>query len=106
MINHPIPLFQIFIFEKEKPIMPKNDMKTIFITGASSGIGLETAKLFSRKGWRVIATMRNPAKGTELAKMPNVVIMPLDVTDSAQIRDTSQKALQTWKHMERGAAWA
>ncbi len=76
--------------------MSGNDMKTIFITGASSGIGLETAKLFSQKGWRVIATMRNPAKGADLAKMPNVVIMPLDVTDPSQIRETCQKALQAY----------
>ncbi|WP_262711904.1 SDR family NAD(P)-dependent oxidoreductase [Pedobacter westerhofensis] len=37
-------------------------MKTIFITGASSGIGKATAKLFQREGWNVIATMRNPGK--------------------------------------------
>ncbi|WP_442896171.1 SDR family NAD(P)-dependent oxidoreductase [Bradyrhizobium sp. AZCC 2289] len=37
-------------------------MKTIFITGASSGLGKATTKLFSAKGWNVIATMRTPAK--------------------------------------------
>jgi len=37
-------------------------MKTIFITGASSGIGRETTKYFSNHGWRVIATMRNLQK--------------------------------------------
>lgn len=69
-------------------------MKTIFITGASSGIGRETTKYFSQNGWRVVATMRNPEKAGELAKMENVVIMPLDLTNPEQIRETSKKALE------------
>ncbi|EGO93332.1 Short-chain dehydrogenase/reductase SDR (plasmid) [Acidiphilium sp. PM] len=35
-------------------------MKSILITGCSSGFGLETAKYFLERGWRVIATMRTP----------------------------------------------
>lgn len=68
-------------------------MKTIFITGSSSGIGRETVKLFSQKGWQVIATMRNTAKGADLAELPNVIIMSLDVTDSAQIADACRTAI-------------
>ena len=45
-------------------------MKTIFITGASSGIGRETAIYFSRRGWRVIATMRNLQKAGDLSALP------------------------------------
>ena len=45
--------------------------KTILITGASSGIGKETAKLFQSKGWNVIATMRNPENETELNQLDN-----------------------------------
>lgn len=56
-------------------------MKTIFITGASSGIGKATVELFSANGWQVIATMRNVEKGKKLVELPNVVVMPLDVTD-------------------------
>ena len=60
-------------------------MKTIFITGASSGLGKETAKLFQKNGWQVIATMRNPAKGQELSVLENVSIHKLDITDIENI---------------------
>jgi NAD(P)-dependent dehydrogenase (short-subunit alcohol dehydrogenase family) len=69
-------------------------MKTIFITGASAGLGKATAKLFQAKGWRVIATMRNPAKETELSQLPHVVLLPLDVTNPAQIEATAQEAIK------------
>ena len=35
-------------------------MNTILITGCSSGFGLETARYFLDRGWKVIATMRTP----------------------------------------------
>ncbi|MES2458701.1 MAG: SDR family oxidoreductase [Bacteroidota bacterium] len=69
------------------------EKKTILITGASTGLGKATAKLFLSKGWNVIATMRNPNKETDLNELPNVVLLPLDVTNAAQIHDTVQKAL-------------
>ena len=43
--------------------------KTIFITGASAGLGKATAKLFQSRGWNVIATMRNPEQETELKQL-------------------------------------
>jgi NAD(P)-dependent dehydrogenase (short-subunit alcohol dehydrogenase family) len=66
--------------------------KTIFITGASSGLGKATAKLFQSEGWHVVATMRNPAGETELSALHNVTIMPLDVTDPQQIQSTVAQA--------------
>lgn len=59
-------------------------MKTILITGASSGLGKTTAKLFSSKGWQVIATMRRPEQETELNLLPNILLKALDVTDITQ----------------------
>jgi NADP-dependent 3-hydroxy acid dehydrogenase YdfG len=64
--------------------------KTILITGASSGIGKETAKLFQSKGWNVIATMRNPDNETELKQLENVLVTQLDVLDL----DTIQTAFE------------
>lgn len=68
--------------------------KTIFITGASSGLGKATAKLFQLKGWHVIATMRSPENETELNKLKNVTILKMDVTNRAQIEDVVKKAVE------------
>jgi NAD(P)-dependent dehydrogenase (short-subunit alcohol dehydrogenase family) len=67
-------------------------MKTIFITGASSGIGKATAMLFQAKGWNVIATMRQPENETTLSQLEHVTLLPLDVTNLEQIRSTVAKA--------------
>jgi NAD(P)-dependent dehydrogenase (short-subunit alcohol dehydrogenase family) len=48
--------------------MSNQDPKAIFITGSSSGLGRASAKLFASKGWKVIASMRDPAKERDLAK--------------------------------------
>ena len=38
-------------------------MKSVLITGCSSGYGLATARHFHSQGWNVIATMRTPREG-------------------------------------------
>ncbi|MDG4648929.1 SDR family oxidoreductase [Roseibacterium sp. SDUM158017] len=60
-------------------------MKTILITGASSGIGKATALRFQSEGWNVIATMRDPSAAGELAALDNVHVNRLDVTDAGSI---------------------
>jgi NAD(P)-dependent dehydrogenase (short-subunit alcohol dehydrogenase family) len=56
-------------------------MKTVLITGASSGIGLAAAEEFSKAGWQVAATMRKPSSDSSLASMKNVALFALDVCD-------------------------
>ena len=73
--------------------MSTQSQKTIFITGSSSGLGRATAKLFASKRWKVIATMRNPDKETELNQLANVALLALDVTDSDQIKRAVDEAL-------------
>src|SRR5262245_25755119 len=54
-------------------------MKTVLITGCSSGYGLETARYFHAQGWNVIATMRNPREHV-LPESQRLRVVPLDVT--------------------------
>jgi NAD(P)-dependent dehydrogenase (short-subunit alcohol dehydrogenase family) len=68
-------------------------MKTVFITGASSGIGKAAAVLFQKKGWNVAATMRNPQKETLLSSLKNVRCYPLDITDIDSIRESLASAI-------------
>jgi NADP-dependent 3-hydroxy acid dehydrogenase YdfG len=58
---------------------------TVLITGCSSGFGLETARFFLDKGWRVIATMRTPREDL-LPPSEALRVLPLDVTDAESIR--------------------
>ncbi len=68
--------------------------QTIFITGASSGIGKETAKYFQLKGWNVVATMRNPEHETELIGLENVFVTKLDVLDLESISQAITKGIE------------
>ena len=74
--------------------------KTILITGASSGIGKETAKLFQSKGWNVIATMRNPENETELKQLENVLVVKLDVLDLDSIQKAFKEAVQKFGNID------
>ena len=59
-------------------------MKTVLITGCSSGYGLETARHFHRQGWNVIATMRTPRTDI-LPASERLRVLPLDVTKPESI---------------------
>lgn len=67
--------------------------KTIFITGASSGIGKETALFFAGKGWNVAATMRAPQLELALKETSKLKIFALDVTDSGSIQKAVNDAI-------------
>jgi len=71
-------------------------MKTIFITGASSGMGKAVAKYMQKKGWQVAATMRSPQKETELAGLANVKCFALDVTKPESIKKAVAAAVKAF----------
>ncbi|WP_454732825.1 MULTISPECIES: SDR family oxidoreductase [Cupriavidus] len=59
-------------------------MKTVLITGCSSGYGLETARHFHAQGWNVVATMRTPDEDV-LPCSDRLHVLALDVTKPAGI---------------------
>ena len=59
-------------------------MKTVLITGCSSGYGRETARYFHAQGWKVIATMRTPREDL-LPRSERLRVLALDVTKPGSI---------------------
>jgi len=66
-------------------------MKTILITGCSSGYGLETARHFHDAGWTVMATMRTPRPDV-LPRSDRMRVIALDVTDASSIASALDEA--------------
>ncbi|EON15730.1 MULTISPECIES: SDR family oxidoreductase [Pandoraea] len=66
-------------------------MKTVLITGCSSGFGLETARYFLERNWKVVATMRTPREDV-LPSSANLRVLALDVTDPESIRQAVEAA--------------
>ena len=53
--------------------MPDQTGKTVFITGANTGIGYDTARVLAQRGARVLLGCRSEAKGREaIAKIKSV----------------------------------
>ena len=74
--------------------------KVVLITGASSGIGLHTAKLFQIKNWKVAATMRKPETSSELDNIVDVEKIRLDVTDPGSIDEAVVIALEKFGRID------
>jgi NAD(P)-dependent dehydrogenase (short-subunit alcohol dehydrogenase family) len=75
--------------------------QTVFITGASTGIGRDTAQLFHNKGWNVVATMRTPSKaGAWATDGERMLVLPLDVTDPASIDAARDAAIARFARID------
>lgn len=84
-----------------------NELKNIFLTGASSGIGLETARLLCDLGFSVWGTSRDPKR---LSTQPNLHPVAMDLADRNSIRDNFALALKEAGHFDvlinnAGAGW-
>lgn len=61
--------------------------KTVFVTGASRGIGLEFVRQYADDGWTVHASCRNPNNAADLRALKgDIVIHKLDVSDPGAVK--------------------
>lgn len=67
--------------------------KTILITGASSGIGLDAARTLKARGWRVLATCRRPEDATNLAR-DGLESLMLELASEASVAEAAAEALE------------
>lgn len=75
-------------------------VKTIFITGVSSGIGAATARLFTARGWNVVGTVRRPADADPWQDQPNTHILILDVTDPGAVTAAATQAMSAFGRID------
>jgi NAD(P)-dependent dehydrogenase (short-subunit alcohol dehydrogenase family) len=68
--------------------------QTIIITGASSGIGLEAARVFARQGGHVIAAVRNTGKAEAAIDFP-AEVRRLDVSDLGSIHSFAERTTES-----------
>ena len=76
-------------------------MKSIWITGASSGIGKALALKFANEGWQVAASARREDLLNKIAESnENISSFPLDVTDSEKCRDVFEQIKNKLKSID------
>lgn len=77
--------------------------KTLFITGATSGFGAATARLFARDGWSVVISGRRDkrlqALRDELSFLVPVHTMTLDIQDSDAVRKAVDALPQNFRNI-------
>jgi len=73
---------------------------TMFITGASSGIGRAVAELALAEGWRVGLFARSEAALAEVAAAGDALVLPGDVTDLASVEAAVARLADAWGRLD------
>ena len=75
--------------------------KVVLITGASSGIGLATARLFAQKGAKLAMAARSAEKLAQLAsELPDAIAVPTDLRDETAVRHMVAQTQEYYKRID------
>lgn len=80
-------------------------VRTVFIVGSSSGIGLETVKLFFSKGWNVVAASRNPEQSNALQDLQvqdkkRLLLVTIELTNPGTFLPALQSAIEAYGYID------
>jgi NAD(P)-dependent dehydrogenase (short-subunit alcohol dehydrogenase family) len=72
------------------------ETRSVLVTGANRGLGLEFVRQYAQAGWKTHAACRLPKAAKELKALQNqhedrISVLPLDVTDAASVRTAAEK---------------
>ncbi len=82
------------------------EVKTVLITGATSGIGRATAELFARNGYRVVATGRREERLEELKAHfkekynADLLTLPFDVRNLDAVKSAIENLPEAWRDVD------
>ncbi len=83
------------------PRIPDWHGKRVWVIGASTGIGAETARLLLEKGAHVaVSARREAALQTVVHGYPQALALPLDVTVPEQVRQARDRLLSEWQGVD------
>jgi NAD(P)-dependent dehydrogenase (short-subunit alcohol dehydrogenase family) len=72
------------------------ESRSVLVTGANRGLGLEFVRQYAQAGWKTYAGCRSPKSAKELKALQEqqaelITVLPLDVTDAASVRTAAEK---------------
>lgn len=93
------------MLDRVLPLLGSFHDQVVLVTGASSGIGRETALTFARQGAAVALVARRVAQLEEVARAvkaagARALVLPTDVTDQRAVRATVARVRRTWDRLD------
>lgn len=94
------------VAEEDIPVPPAVQLKTVLISGATSGIGKATAEIFARNGYRVIITGRRNERLEEMKQdfktqfNNEILTLNFDIRDLEAVKSAIENLPDDWKNID------